>query len=101
MDGLSIVRECLPDARIWTPLDRARCAAHWKKESRELELIVKDEGPDVLGNKDFEHYRLLKKFAHQVGDILATIADIVQPRSFEEFEKYGLDPPDGPEDAKS
>jgi internalin A len=42
----------------------------------------------------------LKKFAHQVGDILATIADIVQPRSFEEFEKYGLDPPDSPEDGK-
>jgi internalin A len=90
----------LPDAKIWTPLDRARCAAHWKKESSELEALVKEAGIDILGNKDFVHYRLLKKFAHQVGDILATIADIVQPRSFEEFEKYGLDPPDTPEASK-
>ena len=90
----------LPDAKIWTPLDRARCAAHWKKESGELEALVKENGIEILGKKDFEHYRLLKKFVHQVGDILEAIADIVQPRSFEEFEKYGLDAPDAPEDGE-
>jgi internalin A len=98
---LKRIRVCtLPDAKIWTPFDRARCAAHWKKESGELEAFLKEEGIEILGERDFEHYRLLKKFAHQVGDILATIADIVQPRSFEEFEKYGLNPPDSPGDRK-
>jgi internalin A len=29
-------------------------------------------------------------FAHHVGDILHTMADIVQPRSFEELVQYGL-----------
>jgi hypothetical protein len=32
----------------------------------------------------------MKKFAHQVGDILAAVADVIQPRSFEEFKTYGL-----------
>ena len=91
----------LPDAKIWTPLDRARSAAHWKKESGELEVLVKEDGIEILGKKDFEHYRLLKKFVHRVGDILEAIADIVQPRNFEEFEKYGLDPPDNPGGGKS
>jgi internalin A len=44
----------LPDAKIWTPLDRARCAAHWKKESAELEAFLKEEGIEILGEKDFE-----------------------------------------------
>ena len=29
------------------------------------------------------------EFYRHVGDILATLADIVQPRSFEELRKYG------------
>lgn len=33
----------------------------------------------------------MQDFAHRVGDVLSTIADVVQPRSFEELEKYGLD----------
>jgi hypothetical protein len=30
------------------------------------------------------------KFAHQVGDILETIADSVLPRTFDELVNYGL-----------
>jgi internalin A len=54
------------------------------------------EEDDVFLERIRVNWRL-KKFAHQVGDILATMADIVQPRSFEEFKSYGFDPPDGPD----
>jgi len=84
----------LPDAKIYKPIDRVRYAAYWKKESSELEAAVKEGGGiDVLGRKDHDQYWLMRKFTSQVGDILATIADIVQPRTFEDFEKYGLDDP--------
>jgi hypothetical protein len=35
--------------------------------------------------------RRMKDFSHHIGDILETITDILQPRSFEELEKYGFD----------
>jgi internalin A len=88
----------LPDAKIWTPIDRAKCAAHWKKESAELEAIVKEHGYDVLGEEDFKRYRLMKEFAHQIGNILATVTDILQPRNFEELEKYGFGEPGSKDD---
>ncbi|NEW99350.1 leucine-rich repeat domain-containing protein [Rhodopseudomonas sp. BR0G17] len=80
----------LDDAKIWTPTDRAQCAVFWRKQSNELEQILKDHGPDVLGDRDFDRYRLMKEFAHQIGDILSTITDILQPRTFEELKQYGL-----------
>ena len=43
-----------------------------------------------LGERDFAAYRRMGEFYHHVGDILATLADIVQPRSFEELRKYGF-----------
>jgi hypothetical protein len=36
----------------------------------------------------------MRNFYTHVADILGTIADIVQPRTFEELERYGFnDPP--------
>lgn len=32
----------------------------------------------------------MQRFSTQVPDILATLADIVQPRSFEELDRYGF-----------
>jgi internalin A len=80
----------LPEAMIWTPVDRAKCAAYWKEESDKLEALVKQYGYDVLGEKDHKHYKMMKEFFYHIGDILATVADILQPKNFEEFERYGL-----------
>jgi hypothetical protein len=40
----------------------------------------------------------MKKFASEIGDILATVANILQPRDSEEFVKYGFSdrPPETP-----
>jgi internalin A len=83
----------LPDAKIWTPLDRAKRAAYWRDESGRLEAVFKDYGYDILGKTDVQKYLLMKQFSHQIGEILATVADILQPRNFEEFLKYGFDDP--------
>jgi hypothetical protein len=33
----------------------------------------------------------MKKFARQIGDILSTVADSLQPRNFEQLERYGFE----------
>ena len=84
----------LNDARIWTPMERALCAAHWRNESEQLETLIKEHGWQILGKKDHERLRLMKQFEYQIGDILATVTDILQPRTFEELKLYGFaDPP--------
>jgi internalin A len=92
----------LPDAKIWSPYDRAQCAVHWKEESARLEALVKRHGYDILGKKDYQHYKLMKDFSYHIGDILETVTDILQPRDFEEFERYGLSetPNNGRRDGK-
>jgi internalin A len=81
----------LPDAKIRTAVDRAHCAIHWKTESGKLEALVNEHGPDILGEKDHKTYRLMRLFSHHIGDMLAALCDIVQPRTFEELEKYGFE----------
>jgi internalin A len=88
----------LPSAKIWTPLDRTLYAVHWRQEFGKLDALVKKHGYDILGEKDAHQHRLMRKFANEIGDILATVADILQPRDFEEFVKYGFSdrPPETP-----
>jgi internalin A len=81
----------LDDAKIWTPLDRAQYAIYWKQKSGKLEALVRKYGFDILGQTDYQHYRLMKEFSHHIGDILSAVADILQPQTFEQFEKYGFD----------
>lgn len=81
----------LPCAVIATPLQRARYAVFWKEEHDQLAAFVREHGADILGEADFGRFKLMQEFAHRVGDILALVMDIVQPRTFEELEKYGFD----------
>ena len=90
----------LPDAKIWSPLERARVAAHWREESGQLETLVNAHGFDLLSEKDYRHYKLMKDFSSHIGDILTTVADIVQPSTFEDLEKYGFDQPMEPKHSK-
>jgi internalin A len=87
----------LPDVSISKARDWYKWAGHWKDEFDELNALAQ-KGP-ALG---FEHgHRQLlqmQTFYTQVADILATFADIVQPRTFEELKRYGFedDPPTRP-----
>ncbi len=81
----------LPPAEISTPIDRVRHAIYWKQKYEELDAAVKPHGLGILGEADLKQYKLMQDFAHRVSDILATVADILQPHSFEELEKHWLD----------
>jgi hypothetical protein len=84
----------LPDANISTPTDWADWAIHWKKEHSALESRALQHGPVVLGELGNRRLMQMRIFYTQVTDILGTLADIVQPRTFEELERYGFnDPP--------
>jgi internalin A len=76
----------LGDADVWKPLSRAQYAAHWKREHDEMEAFVREHGgTSILGERDFAAFRRMGEFYRHVGDILATLADIVQPHSFEDL----------------
>jgi len=81
----------LPDARMSTPLERAHCAKYWLDQFTELDQLVRQVGPSLLGKADFERYKLMLVFAHHVGDILALIADTLQPADFEQLAQHGFD----------
>lgn len=80
----------LPDARFDTPTLRVGHAVHWKKQHAELEALVREHGSDVLGESDFKQLRLMGMFYRNVSEILATMADIVRPRTFEDLVRYGF-----------
>jgi hypothetical protein len=36
-----------PDAAIFSPMDRARCAVHWKRQHDELAEFIREHGADI------------------------------------------------------
>jgi internalin A len=85
----------LGDAEIWSVLGRLKYAKHWKMQFDEMANAVNEVGPAVLGKCDYAQFKLMQDFVNHVGDVLATFANIVQPRGFEDLVKYGFD--DAPE----
>ncbi len=81
----------LKNAKMMRPLDRARCAKYWKDQFEELDALVRAEGADLLGSPDFLRYKAMQDFAHRVGDVLALIADTLQPTDFDQLVQYGFD----------
>ncbi len=82
----------LGDADIWEPVATGcRYAGHWRKRYEELEAAVREHGLGALGDRDHAAFRQMREFYSHVGDILATLADIVQPRNFQELVDYGLE----------
>ena len=81
----------LDDASIWTIPDRLKASSHWKSEFTKLKAVVDEHGSELLSELDHRAYRLMSAYAFSIGEILTSIADRVQPRSFEDFLKYGLD----------
>jgi magnesium transporter len=84
----------LPDARVSQPADWVDWAIFWKQEHDALENRVRQHGASILGEHGHRKLMQMQRFYTQVADILGTLADILQPRTFEELERYGLaDPP--------
>nr|WP_294549431.1 COR domain-containing protein [uncultured Rhodopila sp.] len=81
----------LPDADVWKPADWVKWAVYWKQEHDALEAPAREHGYVVLGDIGGRRLMQMQRFYSQVSDILGTLADIVQPRTFEELERYGFD----------
>ena len=80
----------LPDAKARTPIERIRLARDWKREHDEISDMIKEDGGEIVGTQDFQRFKLMADFYRHVPDILATMFDTVQPRSFEELVQYGF-----------
>jgi len=81
----------LPCAKIFSLSDRLDYSRHWMDEFSAVEVKIKQLGAAFIGETVLKKFRLMHDFAKHVGDILETLADIVQPRTFEELKEYGLD----------
>jgi internalin A len=81
----------LPDAKIWSPVDRIDLAIYWKDQYEALDSRVREHGATILGEHDHRLLCQMQNFYIQVSKILAIVSDIVQPRTFEELTRYGFD----------
>lgn len=73
------------DAKIFTSVDRAKVARHWRKtHAAELQYL------DDMGPADRERQYKVSKIAVQVGEILEVVADTLQPRTLEDLLDYAL-----------
>lgn len=75
----------LPNTPIFSMSERVKCAAYWEEELEKLKPHL-----DFLGDKDLLQYRRIKSFSHNIGNILATIADRKMPSTFDELRQYGF-----------
>jgi internalin A len=80
-------------AKIGTVLERAQYVIHWRKTFAEIGALVRQEGLDVLGEKDVANYRRMSRFVHETANMLTMVQDVLSPRTFEDFVKYGFDDP--------
>jgi internalin A len=89
LDRVRVYR--LPDIKISSIPDRAQYAIYWRQEYEKVEQLIRDGGPDVLGPRGFGEYKLMGDFRRSVAEILEIISDRLQPRSFDDLARYGLD----------
>jgi internalin A len=75
---------------IFSLSERAQYAIHWQQEYEKVDKLIHDHGPDVVGRRGFQEYKLMGDFRRWVAEILETVADRLQPRDFEDLAKYGL-----------
>jgi internalin A len=81
----------LSDANIWTPLDRAKYARYWWETYQSLDKEIKETTGVLLGDEDQKAFRLMAKFALDIGNILYPFANRLQPKTFDQFLQYGFE----------
>jgi len=78
-------------AKFSEPRQRLSYALYWKQEHEALRSAIQEHGAEILGVEDFKAFKRMDEFARHVGDILATVADVIHARRFEDLEAYGFD----------
>jgi internalin A len=85
-----VVVWALPDANVWTHLDWTDWAIHWKQEHDALAQRAHDHSVAILGEAGQRRLTQMLRFWTQVADMLASLADGVQPRTLESILDHGL-----------
>jgi internalin A len=80
----------LPGTKILTTLDRLEHAIYGKEQFEALEAVAKSHGLGILGENDVRQFKMMQDFASRVSEILATVADVLQPRGFDALEQHLL-----------
>jgi internalin A len=70
----------LDDAKIGTLEGRADHADYWKAAFEKIEPRIQS-----LGWQDYRRYKAMKNWYNDVGDILATLNDVLSPHTFEDI----------------
>ena len=79
----------LPDARLHSILERLEIAKHWRDSFDTLDQAVRKHGPALLGESDMAKYKQTERYASEVGDMMALIADTLLPRNEDaDFEPF-------------
>ncbi|MEM7429912.1 MAG: leucine-rich repeat domain-containing protein, partial [Pseudomonadota bacterium] len=82
---------CLDCVRIDTVPERLKIASFWQDQYEEINAIIKERGPGLLGEDSFKSYRNMQEFSSQIDNILAFVKDTLRPKTFEEFIKTEFD----------
>ena len=77
----------MPGTDVFSIPDRMKYAAHWKKQRDAIRQVINEHGVDVLGPTDFKQ---IQEFAHHVNEMLAQIADVLQPRDFDKYIAHAI-----------
>ncbi len=81
----------MPGTDVFSIPARLKYAAHWKSQRDEIRKVIDEHGVDVLGQTDLKHFRQIQDFAHHVNEMLAQIADVLQPREFDRYIEHAID----------
>ena len=83
----------MPCAKIATLEERAEHAHYWRERLRKMELFAEKHDLRDLSDKGISDYRSMPDFANKTANILELVQDVLRPRTFDKFVKYGFDDP--------
>jgi hypothetical protein len=85
----------LDGVKIAEPEDWLESTGYWKTKRERLGLTIDNTGWRDAGVEVIKKYFMINEFAGSISNVLALFADTVQPRTFEDFVRYGFDDPPG------
>jgi hypothetical protein len=80
-------------AKIGKPEEWLRYTKFWQQERNKLKQAIDRVGWQDAGEEATKRFRNIETFAGKISDVLALFADVVQPRTFEDFLIYGFEDP--------
>ena len=81
------------NARIGKPDEWLQYSKFWQQQRDQLRKAINDVGFADTSEETIRRFRLMEVFTAHISDVLATLSDVVQPRTLKDFLEYGFDDP--------